>query len=179
MKANSIEVEAWRPVAGFEHLYEVSSAGRVRSKDAHVKCGRGGSSVRLREGRVLRAGAQRSGHLTVAITQGNSRLVHSLVMEAFVGCRPHGFDIAHLDGDPTNNSLGNLKYVSRSENIRHNHAHGRTKVSPEGAREVRDWRLTPVKDRTMTLRGMATKFGVSAAHLYNIANGRAYRADRD
>lgn len=50
--------------------------------------------------------------------------VHLLVMSAFVGERPARANIAHLDGNPSNNALENLAYVSQKENISHRWAHG-------------------------------------------------------
>ena len=44
------------------------------------------------------------------------RLVHQLVLEAFVGSRPEGADVRHLNDVPTDNRLENLAYGSRSEN---------------------------------------------------------------
>lgn len=42
--------------------------------------------------------------------------VHQLVMLTFVGPRPAGMEIRHLDGDPTNNCLENLEYGTHSQN---------------------------------------------------------------
>lgn len=42
--------------------------------------------------------------------------LHSLVMLTFVGPRPMGFIIRHLDDDKTNNKLSNLRYGTYSEN---------------------------------------------------------------
>lgn len=48
--------------------------------------------------------------------------VHSLVMLAFVGPRPEGKEVNHKDGNKGNNSLDNLEYVTKSENVRHSFA---------------------------------------------------------
>lgn len=109
--------EEWRAVPGYEGLYEVSNEGRVRSMK------RRGTS-----GKVLaHKRAQRGGYLTVSLLrhcEQTTRPVHSLVLEAFVGPRPAGAEIRHLDGDPTNARLGNLAYGTHSENARDKRAHG-------------------------------------------------------
>ena len=52
-----MEPEEWRPVVGWEGLYEVSSLGRVRSLDRIEVVRRLGSLVqRPRRGKVLKAG---------------------------------------------------------------------------------------------------------------------------
>ena len=45
-----------------------------------------------------------------------SRYVHHLVAEAFLGPRPDGKDLDHIDGDRRNNRPDNLRYCSRREN---------------------------------------------------------------
>jgi len=120
-------VEEWRPVVGYEGAYEVSDQGRVRSLERRVRLvtRQAGEPTRLVSPRVLRPGPMASGHLSVAIGKGNSRLVHQLVLEAFVGPRPIGWDSLHLDHNPANNALSNLRYGTRSENLRMDYAAGR------------------------------------------------------
>jgi len=49
-------------------------------------------------------------------TQKNNTTLHSAVLATFVGPRPEGAVIRHLDGNPTNNDLANLAYGTPSEN---------------------------------------------------------------
>lgn len=42
--------------------------------------------------------------------------VHRLVLEAFVGLAPNGFECAHLNNKKDDNRLENLKWVTKSEN---------------------------------------------------------------
>lgn len=44
-------------------------------------------------------------------------LVHRVVWEAFNGPIPQGYDIDHIDGNPSNNSLNNLQAITHRENI--------------------------------------------------------------
>lgn len=128
-------MEVWKPIPGYEGRYEVSDAGRVRSVDHCVPCFTG-DRKRLVKGRVLRPGRTTSGHLSVALGKGNSMWVHSLVARTFLGARPDGMEVLHLDHDPKNNALGNLAYGTRSENLKMDYAAGTRKVHPNfiGAR---------------------------------------------
>lgn len=106
--------DIWRPVVGYEGLYEVSNTGRVRSLyDArHQK-------YRVKE---LKPGANRYGYLMVGLHKnGKQKLhtVHSLVMAAFVGPRPEGYDVNHIDECKSNNRVENLEYCTRRENNNH------------------------------------------------------------
>jgi hypothetical protein len=43
--------------------------------------------------------------------------IHHLVLTAFVGYRGVGQECRHLDGDPSNNHVGNLAWGTHKENI--------------------------------------------------------------
>lgn len=100
-------LERWRPVVGFEGLYEVSEQGRVR-----------------REGRTdhnMKAHPSR-GYLAVQLWRFGKPsmcLVHCLVAEAFLGLRPDGHEVNHKNGHKHDNKLVNLEYVTRSGNLEH------------------------------------------------------------
>ena len=113
--------ENWRPVARHPN-YEVSSLGRVRSLPRWVFCGN--DSYRWYEGRILRPTYANHGYPSVKIA-GKTLLVHSLVAEAFIGPRPQGMDIRHLDGDRRNPNVSNLRYGTRAENCQDTMLHGR------------------------------------------------------
>lgn len=50
--------------------------------------------------------------------------VHSAVMLAFVGPRPAGLEVRHLDGNPKNNVLSNLAYGTAGQNRIDAYEHG-------------------------------------------------------
>ena len=103
--------EEWRPVVGYEGLYEVSDQGRVRS---------------LISGRILRPATRRlSGHKHVMLCRPSQvGLVHQLVAAAFLGPRPDGAETRHLNGDSGDNRAANLQYGTRSENTEDSKRHG-------------------------------------------------------
>lgn len=53
-----------------------------------------------------------------------SKLVHQLVAATFVGPRPSGLEVRHLDGNSLNNGVANLTYGTRAENMQDKLAHG-------------------------------------------------------
>ena len=44
--------------------------------------------------------------------------IHTLVAETFIGVRPEGQVIDHIDGDKSNNNLSNLRYTTVAENCK-------------------------------------------------------------
>ena len=118
-------LEQWKPVHGYEGIYEVSSHGRVRSLDRTVTYSDG--RVRRYKGKVLRATLSSGGYPCLSLySQGKEkrRYVHSLVAEAFIGTRPKGMEVCHNDGDPANNHLDNLRYDTHSDNMLDSVRHG-------------------------------------------------------
>jgi hypothetical protein len=125
--------EIWRPIPG-RNGYEVSDLGRVRSVDRVVaKTSRSGSIVLARlKGRVLRLSTAGSDYLFVSFSRGRA-YVHHLVLEAFVGPRPAGYQAAHGDGNPINNTLANLRWATPKENEADKRMHGTLPVGTKSA----------------------------------------------
>lgn len=111
--------EIWKPVVGHEGAYEVSNRGNVRSVTRYVRLvAHGIETRRLAPGKALRPGRHSSGHVSVSIGKGNSRVVHQLVLEAFAGPRPAGCEALHLNHIPADNRAENLRWGTRSENLK-------------------------------------------------------------
>lgn len=110
-----MEMEQWAVIPGASGRYEASSAGRIRSLIGSAP-------------RVLKANLTSSGYLSLALSRSpgisKSETVHSLVAQAFLGPRPGGADVRHLDGNRRNNHVSNLAYGTRSENIQDSVRHG-------------------------------------------------------
>ena len=113
--------EEWRPVVGYEDLYEVSNGGRVRSL-----LFRNGTVTKKRT-RLLRTVPRPDGYLVVGLLRDGHQItarVHRLVLEAFEGPCPSNHEAAHLDGNPLNPNVTNLRWVTPKENNTHKKLHG-------------------------------------------------------
>lgn len=116
--------EDWKPVVGYEGLYEVSNHGRVRSLPREVKFG---TSMRLSPQTILRPRTIPSGHQTVSIYRDRKRKtakVHRLVLEAFVGPAPEGMECCHNNGIASDNRIENLRWDTTAANRRDSVKHG-------------------------------------------------------
>lgn len=111
-------MEEWRAVVGFEGAYEVSNLGRVRSltRSWLQESRHGTTYVYNKNGRLLRPGRMPGGHYSVAIGRGNSLCVHDLVLSAFQGPRPPGWQARHLNGWPSDNRDSNLVWAPKGPN---------------------------------------------------------------
>lgn len=101
--------EYWKPVEGYEGLYEVSNEGRVRSLNYN----------RTREIRILRPDITKKGYLKVGLCKNGKQkkfLVHRLVAQAFV---PNIFslnEVNHINEVKTDNRVENLMWCDTKEN---------------------------------------------------------------
>ena len=100
-------------------MYEVSNLGRVKvlkrrwvPKDRILNLGKLLSRKKVNKNTGL--------NYSTASVFNKTYTVHGLVMLAFVGKRPVGKFINHIDGNGLNNALDNLEYCTPQEN--HNHA---------------------------------------------------------
>src|SRR5690606_1107007 len=101
--------ELWKPVVGYEGLYEVSSLGNVRSWNGRWSTG---------QAKAMKPTPIPGGYLTVALYLPAGRvthLVHRMVAEAFHSRDGHDL-VRHLDGDKRNNRATNLAWGTPSEN---------------------------------------------------------------
>jgi hypothetical protein len=135
--------ETWRPVVEAIGLYEVSSLGRVRS-------------LYFDPPRMLRTPPNNHGYPFVTICVDGHKLnrrVHQLVTEAFIGPRPEGLVIRHLDGNKLNNASSNLTYGTAVENAQDCISHGANpqlgkSACPKGHRyDEANTRVTPLGHR--------------------------------
>ena len=111
--------EIWKPVPGYEGFYEVSSLGRIRGVDRMIMR-KDGKKYPVK-GAILSPKKRRyDGYLEITLRrEGHMKTfkIHRLVMLTFVGEPPEGkYEVDHKDGDPENNRLSNLEYVSKKEN---------------------------------------------------------------
>ena len=109
-----MKTETWKSVTGTDYL--VSDMGRVKRGN------------RILSSRLCRLGYVRC---NILVPVRRIRTVHSLVAEAFIGPRPVGKEVHHLNGDKTDNRPENLGYVTHAENIKADYSEGR-RSSPIG-----------------------------------------------
>lgn len=128
--------ETWRPCPGYESTHEVSDEGRVRSLDRVIVSSNG--ARRQWRGKVIRGSVNPvTGYRRVSLAKAGIERVAPLVLQAFVGDRPEGHVVMHLNNDRTDDRLCNLRWGTQSENIRQSvldktHANARKVNCPKG-----------------------------------------------
>lgn len=106
------KIERWKPVHGFEDLYEVSDQGRVRSLKRATT-----------NGKLLKGVLDKDGYIRVHLSagkKGKTIPVHRLVAIAFVPGRTEEKSIVnHLNENKVDNRASNLEWCTSGYNTRY------------------------------------------------------------
>ena len=109
--------EVWRPVKGYEGLYEVSNLGNVRSVDRHVMYG---NHYHLLKGKPIKSFPNSRGYLRINLSKNNKVKqypVHRLVANAFIPNPKNLPCIDHINTIRDDNRVENLRWCSQKENM--------------------------------------------------------------
>lgn len=159
----------WRDIPGFDG-YMIGSDGTV-------------VSYKRKQPFTRSKKVTKHGYAEVILTKDGKqydKLVHRLVLEAFVGPCPPGMECCHgPDPDKLNNHVSNLRWGTRKENghdkvlhgtVATGERHGQSKLTAQDVRQIRAHR------GFITGISLATTFGVSSALVSYIQHGKAWRA---
>jgi len=176
---DTTEIEEWRDIPGFEGLYQASSLGRIKSLTRQTQ-GRRAGPVTVPE-RILKPYVDRKGyHRLNPCRIGGGKVgasVHRLVCSTFHGPAPEGKEVAHWDGDPTNNRSDNLRWATHLENALDKFRHGTNTSNGHIVSSV----LTKEDVRAIrriysdVVNGLAEKYGVSRKAIVKAALSRSWR----
>lgn len=138
--------EEWRPIKGYEGLYEISNRGNIK------RCGR-----------LLKLSAWNKYKVIRLRKDGNSKTqyVHRLVAQTFIPNPENKGYVNHIDCNKMNNSIENLEWCTRQENERHAWEHGcKEKIrdcARENAKKARSYIHNDIAVSQYTLDGCLVK----------------------
>lgn len=152
--------EIWKPVVGYENLYEVSNFARVKS-------------LKFGKERILKPGTNRYGYLHVNLYKNNKRkdfLVHRLVAEAFIPNPDNLPLVNHKDENPSNNFSTNLEWCTNEYNLNYGTAQQRKshKLSKPVCQYTLDNELIKIWS---SLTECKNKEGFNIGHIYECCRG--------
>lgn len=154
--------EFWKPVPIFDG-YEASSEGRIRLFNAKSQAWR-----------IVQPKPCQNGYCRISLRHKgkmHQMALHRVICRTFKGPPPtEHHEVAHSDGNPSNNRADNLRWATRSENITDAVRHGRKGViGISGADYIRN------NFHRKSVDELAENFGVSVGAIYNVLSGRTYR----
>lgn len=114
-------IEEWKEIEGFDGRYSISNLGNIRQNKLQYK-GLNGITYNYEE-KILEPITWQSRYLRIDLINNKKNkkyrlntYIHKLVAEYFIGERPEGYVIDHIDGNYLNNRVDNLRYVTQKEN---------------------------------------------------------------
>ena len=120
--------EEWKPIKGYEGLYEVSNLGRVRTLEHMEKFG---NKKRVRKGRI-KSTCMRNNYVCVQLSKNGinkSINMHRLVAMMFIPNPDNLPQVNHKDQDTTNNCIDNLEWCTTKYNIHYADADKKRRAS--------------------------------------------------
>lgn len=170
--------EIWKDIPDYEGFYQVSNFGRVRSIDRVVTCFK---TTKTRKGQILKPKPDKDGYLTIMIGKAEKQScrktvkVHALVASAFLGDRPQGHVINHIDGVKANNCPSNLEYCTAKSNTQHAYRLGLCKKGEaHQSAKLRDSEVIEI--RKMAEAGMSD---IAIAKLFNVRPGNIWNIKKN
>ena len=104
-------IEEWKPIVGYEGLYEVSNLGKVKSLIDNNR--------KPRE-KILKQGKNKYGYMQVILCKDGKLkhcIVHRLVAKAFID-NPNNYPcVNHIDENKENNCVDNLEWCTYQYNL--------------------------------------------------------------
>lgn len=165
--------ELWKAITGFED-YEISNQGRVRSH----KYGRT---------TILRTRKTHDGYLWYNLCKGGKQFgkrAHRLVAEMFIDNPENKPTVNHKDGNKENNSVDNLEWATRKEQLEHAYEHG-LKLPMSGTKcwkslltetEVKEIRkIYKAHDKAYGMKALARKYNVSESTIDKCVRRESYK----
>jgi len=167
-----------KPIKGFKG-YEIDTDGNVYSYWKRSSKG----WVISKELTKMNPTTRKYGYLQVDL-RGDKRCVmtvYAIVLNTFVGKCPKGMQCRHLDGNPANNKLENLKWGTSKENhadrIRHGHTnkgekHPFVKLNEVQVKVIRSIKTIP---NHISSRKIGEIFNISSSTVRNILNNYTWK----
>lgn len=152
--------ENWLPAVNWADTHEVSDRGRVR---------------RIGDDRSLAPfPCDRAGHLQVNLCANGlkaKRLVHRMVLEAFVGECPPGMEGCHRDNKTANNALDNLRWDTHLGNMADSTGRPRRAYS----RRLTPAQVAAIRASAEGAHMLAERYNVMPWTVHSIRAGRTYK----
>lgn len=164
------KLEIWKPIPGLEGRYSASNLGRIRF-----------------EPRIVKGSPDSCGYLRIRPYPRPDRRVetiHRLVAKTFIGECPEGYEVNHIDGNPQNNAIENLEYVTHKENIRDSFSreqsigesrhrgekNNKAKLTEKQVKEIR-----ALKKSGIDVKQIAEQYGIGKTAIYDICAYRTWQ----
>jgi hypothetical protein len=175
-------MEIWKAIAKFDNQYEISSFGQIRSIDGYVIRKNGWKY--FRKGKILKP-SKHQGYFKGAVCVNKKMVsykIHRLVAECFLDKESEFLEVNHKNGIKTDNTVDNLEWVTRQENIQHcidNKLQTAFKGEEVGNSKLKENEVLDIRKkfipRVYSRAKLAKEYNVSQATIKDILHKRTWR----
>jgi hypothetical protein len=165
--------EIWKPIVGYEELYEINNYGDVKSLKKICK-----NNYFRNENKILKLSKNKNGYISVRLNKdgkAHTFNVHRLVAETFIP-NPNNYpEVNHKDENKWNNCVENLEWCTRKYNA--NYGFSSKKAGEKLRKKVVMFDLNNnmlKKFDSLTLAHKETNIPISS--ISNCCNGRQKKA---
>jgi len=163
-------METWKDIKGYEGRYQISNRGAVKSMP-FMKTSKLCGTFKTGE-KIRKVSTNQKGYKSVDLYSGDAserRLVHRLVADAFIPNEKEASQVNHKDGDPSNNEVSNLEWVTASENALHSFGVlGRTPSRQRAVEQLKDGAVVTTYKSIME----ASRDGFSQQNISSVCAGK-------
>lgn len=176
-------MEQWKDIDGYEGIYAVSNLGRVKSLDRIVVYIDGRQHT-YKEKILVQAISKVNGAYYVHLYKNQSRknmIVHRLVAKAFILNPENKAEVNHIDGNRSNNTVENLEWSTKIENMHHAFRTGliNNTGTNHGVNVYSDEKILHVKELLqegkLTQKQIAEVTGVKKGTVEQVAQGKTWK----
>ena len=155
----------FKPIKGFENMYEISNYGIIKSVDRNIICKDG--QIKPIKSRYIRPADNGSGYKFVYLWKDNKQhryYIHRLVAETFLSNPDNLSEVNHIDNNKANNNVNNLEWCDKTYN--NNYGTRNTRISNAN----KDRCITPVICLTTneifkSVKEASNKYNIHQSHI--------------
>lgn len=114
--------EKWKPIKGYENIYEVSNYGRVKRLSGIVLRNTSNKQKKIKwKGRIMKPFVSNTGYFRLELKNHGAKKfsIHRLVAEAFILNPLKKREVNHINFNRKDNRVENLEWTTSSENNYH------------------------------------------------------------
>lgn len=166
-------LETWKDIPDYENFYQANPCGLIKSlsKSLRVKNG-----YRVTKELIIVNTDNGNGYLVCSLSKNTNRksiLLHRIIALTFIQNPKNLPEVNHKDGDKTNNSVENLEWCTRQENIDHSWNNNLTNCIGEKHHNstLNNFKVKEIREKYATGNYSYSKLGIEYnTNMFNIRN---------